>query len=289
MNKDFLTEKAYAKINLALDILHKRLDGYHEVQMIMQSIGLFDTLRLTGASTIEVTVKNQPDLSGGPENLVYQAVKLLCDRYQLPGAKIELEKNIPMAAGLAGGSSDAAAALRLMNRWYNLELSTAELEELAAELGSDVPFCVAGGTQLAYGRGEQLTLLPPLEPCTVILAKLPLAVSTASVYQAYDAQAVQSHPDLATMREKLAKRDLKGVAHLTGNVLESVTLAKHPEIKQLKEALGQTTVLCSLMSGSGPTVFALIDDLAEGKRIAEKLKSQFRADWFVVQTVQGQE
>lgn len=289
MNKDFLTEKAYAKINLALDILHKRVDGYHEVQMIMQSIGLFDTLRLTGASTIEVTVKNQPDLSGGPENLAYQAVKLLCDRYQLPGAKIELEKNIPMAAGLAGGSSDAAAALRLMNRWYNLELSTAELEELAAELGSDVPFCVAGGTQLAYGRGEQLTLLPPLEPCTVILAKLPLAVSTASVYQAYDAQAVQSHPDLATMREKLAKRDLKGVAHLTGNVLESVTLAKHPEIKQLKEALGQTPVLCSLMSGSGPTVFALIDDLAEGKRIAEKLKSQFRADWFVVQTVQGQE
>lgn len=264
-------KKAYAKINLALDVLYKRRDGYHEVNMVMQSIDLYDTVTLTKEKQGIRLVTDREELPGDASNLAYQAAQLLQQTYSISaGVSIILHKKIPLAAGLAGGSADAAAVLKGMNELFELQLSLHELSKLGAQLGSDVPFCLSGGTQLATGRGEQLVALPALPDCYVVLAKPAIDVSTAWVYGHYEPPCVMSHPDIPLLVSALEKQDLSGVSACCGNVLETVTFSAYPSLAQLKEKMAGAGMLTSLMSGSGPTIFAL----TRSKETALALKAQ---------------
>lgn len=285
-----VTLKAYAKINLALDVLYKRQDGFHEVTMIMQSVSLADDIRLEKRDegiTLHVDV---PGLAADKTNLAFRAAALLKNTYGIKrGVHIELVKKIPVAAGLAGGSADAAAVLKGLSRLWNLGLSMPELERLGADLGSDVPFCLHGGTMLAVGRGEKLLPLPAIPKCYIILAKLPIHVSTAWVYGHYRADRVQEHPDLEAMKEGLKNKDLTAIAARLGNVLESVTISAYPGIANLKQSMQENGALNSLMSGSGPTVFGLVKGRDRAEHIAAQLKKHTSAQVFIAKSVQDLE
>lgn len=268
-----ITETAYAKINLGLDVLGKRADGYHEVSMVMQSISLADTVTLEKHSGLVVQT-GRSDLPGDSSNLAYKAAVLMAERFnKTPDVKITLDKHIFMAAGLAGGSSDAAAVLRGLNRLWQLGLNAAQLEELAAEIGSDVPFCICGGTALAEGRGEILTSLPEPQEAVIVLAKPQQAVSTAWVYKEFDSLKEAQHPDIGTLKAAL----LKGAAVLPlpgmGNALEGVTCARYPEINKIKKEMLAAGAQYALMSGSGPTVFAVSGSTQEAQKIIEALQA----------------
>lgn len=257
--------------------------------MVMQSVALADRVTLETDSAISV-VATAADLDCGPSNLAYRAAALLRERCGVDrGVRVTLEKNIPMAAGLAGGSADAAAVLRGLNRLWGLGLNLAELEKLGAVLGSDVPFCLRGGTALATGRGEALASLATLPPVWVVLAKPPVAVSTAWVYGNYRSERVKAHPDVDGMKACLASGDLLGVAARLGNVLETVTVPAYPEIAALKAAMLKRGAMASLMSGSGPTVFGLVDSLHRAEEIAAALRSSTSAWVAVTETVRGLE
>ncbi|WP_077210342.1 4-(cytidine 5'-diphospho)-2-C-methyl-D-erythritol kinase [Bacillus dakarensis] len=265
--------KAPAKINLSLDVLHKRQDGYHEVEMIMTTIDLADRVELSLLPNDDIRISSQnrfvPD---DQRNLAYQAAKLLKDRYQIKqGVRIEIEKNIPVAAGLAGGSSDAAAVLRGLNRLWGLGLTLDELAELGAEIGSDVSFCVYGGTALATGRGEKIKKLPPPPSCWVVLAKPLIGVSTADVYRRLNLENIQ-HPNTRGMIQAIENADFPGVCRNVGNVLEDVTLKLYPEVAQIKDQLQRFGADAVLMSGSGPTVFALVHHDSRMHRIYNGLR-----------------
>lgn len=276
---------ANAKINLALDILYKRADGYHEVAMVMQAIALADTVYLTVSDKLTV-VTDCSDLAGDRNNLAYRAAALLQDTFQITqGVAIQLNKKIPLAAGLAGGSADAAAVLRGLNQLWKLNLSLPELAKLGATLGSDVPFCLYGGTMLATGRGEVLHALPDLPERPVVLVKPKLSVSTAWVYQHYRAAAVTRHPDIQMMLGCLEQADLDGVAKTAGNVLESVTITAYPAISAIKQQLHALGAPLVLMSGSGPTVFALCRDERQAAAIAAAMAEFTAAQIIVTKTV----
>lgn len=265
--------KAPAKINLSLDVLHKRPDGYHEVEMIMTTIDLADRIELTLLSqdTIKITSQNRfvPD---DQRNLAYQAAKLLKDKFQVKeGVQINIEKTIPVAAGLAGGSSDAAATLRGLNKLWKLGLSMDELAVLGAEIGSDVSFCVYGGTALATGRGEKIEHLPAPPSCWVVLAKPLIGVSTADIYRRLQMNGV-SHPNTAGMIEAIRQQDFTGVCKNVGNVLEDVTLNVYPEVAQIKDQMHRFGADAVLMSGSGPTVFALVQHDSRMHRLYNGLR-----------------
>jgi len=265
--------KAPAKINLTLDVLHKRPDGYHEVEMIMTTIDLADRIELTwlDENVIRVTSQNRfvPD---DQRNLAYQAAILLKDRFQVQhGVQINIEKTIPVAAGLAGGSSDAAATLRGLNRLWKLGLNLDELAVLGAEIGSDVSFCVYGGTALAKGRGEIIMPLPAPPNCWVVLAKPLIGVSTADVYRRLNVEHI-SHPDTNSMIEAIRRNDFDGVCQQVGNVLEGVTLKMYPEVAQIKEQMYRFGADAVLMSGSGPTVFALVQHDSRMHRLYNGLR-----------------
>lgn len=279
--------KGNAKINLTLDVLYKRDDGFHQVEMIMQAIGLQDVLSLEERPGSDICIAaNIARLPCDQRNLAYRAAALLKETCGVKsGVYIHIDKQIPVAAGLAGGSTDAASVLVGLNRLWNLGLSVQELESLGAKLGSDVPFCIRGGTMLATGRGELLQPLADMKPCFVVLAKPSVSVSTAWVYRQYQGQKVKIHPDTAGVKSSLEKGDLKGVAKGLCNVLETVTIPAHPEIKKIKNAMMQYGAMASLMSGSGPTVFGLTEDPAKAEYIAEKLKAQYAANIFVTKTV----
>lgn len=284
--KNELIINAYAKINLALDVLGKRRDGYHEVAMIMQGISLHDTVSLSIGEEIDV-VTNIPSLAGDKTNLAYKAAALLRDRYAPNrGVHIELVKNIPIAAGLAGGSSDAAAVLSGVNKLWDLQLTLSELLDLGAELGSDVPFCLTLGTMLATGRGEVLSPLPDLSKCCVVLAKPQVSVATAWVYRNYRPEKVKQHPDIQGMIASIKQRDLYSVVKYVANVLESVTIPVHPQIQQLKDLMKEHGALASLMSGSGPTVFGITPDVEQAQHIVEVLKQQTTATVILAHTVE---
>jgi len=277
---------AHAKINLTLDVLRRRDDGYHEVKMIMQSIGLADTVEISEQAS-DITVSTDlPALACDQSNLAYRAAVLLRERFAIHrGAHIHLIKKIPLAAGLAGGSSDAAAVLRGLNRLWDLNLTMQTLQTLGAELGSDVPFCLQGGTMLAVGRGERLSLLPELAPCWLVLAKPPVDVSTAWVYGNYRNNESIQHPDTDKVIRCLQEQDLNGVAAGLGNVLETVTIPAYPEIAAIKRCLQENGALGVLMSGSGPTVFGIMPDQAQAKRAAEQLGQQVKAHIIITNTV----
>jgi 4-diphosphocytidyl-2-C-methyl-D-erythritol kinase len=284
-----ITVQAKAKINLTLDVLYKRPDGYHEVEMVMQSIDLADMLYLRPAEeqciSLEVDVS---ELCADQSNLAYRAAALLQDVFHIKeGVHIKLEKHIPMAAGLAGGSADAAGVLVGLNRMWNLRLSTAEMEALAARLGSDVPFCLRGGTMLATGRGEKLTPLPDLPFCHVILAKPRIGVSTAWVYGQYRNDVVGKRPDTSGVVACLQRQERSGVVRRLCNVLETVTVPAHPIIAQIKAWMLEFGALASLMSGSGPTVFGLAESEAVACAIATELKKRTDAEIIITKTAIG--
>jgi 4-diphosphocytidyl-2-C-methyl-D-erythritol kinase len=268
-----LMEKAPAKINLALDVLFKRPDGYHEVEMVMTTVDLADRIELKeiGNGNIQIISHNRfvPD---DQRNLAYQAAALLKERYNInKGVAISIEKNIPVAAGLAGGSSDAAATLRGLNRLWNLGLSLDELAEIGAEIGSDVSFCVYGGTALAKGRGEKITHLPAPPKCWVILAKPTIGVSTADVYKRLKLENAR-HPNVKAMISAIQNHDYSKVCGNLGNILEHVTLPMYPEVANIKEQMKTFGADAVLMSGSGPTVFGLVEHDSRMQRIYNGLR-----------------
>lgn len=268
-----LLVKAPAKINLSLDVLYKRDDGYHELEMVMTTVDLADRLELELINDDRIIIYSQtrfvPD---DDRNLAYKAAKLLKDRFNIKsGASITIEKNIPVAAGLAGGSSDAAAVLRGMNKLWDLGLTLDELAELGAEIGSDVSFCVYGGTALAKGRGEIITPLPPPPNCWVVLAKPAIGVSTAEVYEHLNLNEV-IHPNTKAMVDAIDQGDYRGICANLGNVLESVTFKYFPRVKHLKENMKRFGADAVLMSGSGPTVFALVQHDSRMQRLYNGLR-----------------
>ncbi|MGL5207406.1 MAG: 4-(cytidine 5'-diphospho)-2-C-methyl-D-erythritol kinase [Acidaminococcaceae bacterium] len=280
-----MLEKAFAKINLGLDIAGKRPDGYHEVNMVMQSIALADEIELLPAEQLSV-VTDQKDIPDGPDNLAWKAAVLLAEKYgNKPNVQISIRKKIFAAAGLAGGSADAAAVLRGLNRLWRLGLSAEELEILAAELGSDVPFCIRGGTAAATGRGEILEPLADMPETWLVLAKPRVAVSTAWVYQNFRNEDVSARPDIKAMKIAIRNSDKQGIIDCMGNVLESVTAKAFPEIEAIKEAMRANGAEISLMSGSGPTVFAFVESEDRGKQIAAVLRRKFAIDIELTKTL----
>lgn len=267
-------EKAPAKINLVLDALRKREDGFHEVEMIMTMVDLADRLSFEPLARDQIILSSQVGyIPLDEKNLAFQAARLIKERYQVKeGVYIHLDKKIPVAAGLAGGSSDAAATLRGLNRLWKLNISEQELCMLGAELGSDVPFCVTGGTALATGRGERLERISNPPQCWVVLAKPPINVSTADVYGRFRVNKLDKHPSVAQMIQALELGSFNDMCSQLGNVLEQVTLQLYPEVRQLKESMIRLGADGVLMSGSGPTVFGLVSKEAKLSRIYNGLR-----------------
>ncbi|MFZ3591023.1 4-(cytidine 5'-diphospho)-2-C-methyl-D-erythritol kinase [Bacillus sp. DJP31] len=265
--------KAPAKINLSLDVLRKREDGYHEVEMVMTTIDLADRveLALLDSNQIKISSHNRfvPDDN---RNLAYQAANVLKERFNVSkGVAITIAKTIPVAAGLAGGSSDAAATLRGLNKLWGLNLSLDELAEIGSEIGSDVSFCVYGGTALATGRGERIHHIEPPPHCWVVLAKPTIGVSTGEVYGQLDLSSVR-HPNVGGMVQAITNKDYDGICQLMGNVLEDVTLKLHPEVAQIKDQMKKFGADAVLMSGSGPTVFGLVHHDSRLQRVYNGLR-----------------
>ncbi|MBR1741514.1 MAG: 4-(cytidine 5'-diphospho)-2-C-methyl-D-erythritol kinase [Lachnospiraceae bacterium] len=281
--------KAPAKINLTLDVIRRRSDGYHDLKMIMQTIDIYDELTITetGASNIElVMAKELPEKLAPEDNLVYKAAKLMQETYSLPGGfSIHLEKNIPAAAGLAGGSSDCAATLLGINELFELHLSKETLCELGVTLGADVPFCIHKGTMLAEGIGEILTPLPNLAPLWVVLLKPLISVSTAEVFGNLNLRYLFSHPDTKLAIDAIAHRDYVSLGQNLENVLEFVTIEKYPLLADLKEFLLQSGALGALMSGSGPTVYGLFRDETLARIALKTAESKYDScEYFLCKT-----
>lgn len=271
--------KAFAKINLGLDVIGRREDGYHQVRMIMQTIRMFDQLEIQASSTpgIHLSV-NLPYVPTDSGNLVYRAAELLMEEFSISeGVDIRLNKFIPVAAGMAGGSSDAAAALRGINRLFGLGLSQKELMDRGLKLGADVPYCVMGGTALAEGIGEKLTRLSPLPPCYILIGKPGISVSTKFVYTNLKLDEHTVHPDIDGIMDALKAGSLCGVTERMGNVLESVTIPRYPVIDKIKELMKAEGALNALMSGSGPTVFGIFDDEKKARAARQKLRDSHLA------------
>lgn len=271
-------EKARAKINLALNVLGKRPDGYHEVEMIMQTVDLCDFLTFSDRSDDHIELRtNALYVPTDERNLAYKAADLL--RLQTGyrgGVTIDIDKRIPVAAGLAGGSADAAATLRGLNQKWGLGLTLHELAEIGGQIGSDVPFCVYGGTAIARGRGELLEMQPLCKAFWVVLAKPPIAVSTADVYGALHLTQETVRPSLASALMSLQKGDLQGLAQATANVLESVTVAEQPDLARLKEQMIKLGGQVVMMSGSGPTIFALLEREQRARRMYTALRTMWK-------------
>ena len=274
--KDRIQLKALAKINRGLDVLRRREDGYHEVKMIMQTISLHDDLEIRRIKTPEIQVKtNLYYLPTNENNLVYKAAKLLMDEFGIKeGVAIQLKKRIPVAAGMAGGSTDGAAVLWGMNQMYGLGLSRQELMERGVKLGADVPYCVQRGTALAEGIGERLSVLPSMPKCTILIAKPGISVSTKFVYENLHANDLkpEQHPDVDSMIEAMKEKNLDLLCERMGNVLETVTIPAYPVIQEIKEHMMACGAAGAMMSGSGPTVFGIFHSPVQAKAAMKDLK-----------------
>ena len=265
--------KAYAKINLGLDVVRRLENGYHEVKMVMQTVGIYDVLDFERTDGGIVITTDSGELPTDENNLIYKAAKLMMETYPISGGvKIHLEKHIPIAAGMAGGSTDAAATLKGMNRLFDLGCTLKDLMELGVKIGADVPYCVMGGTALAEGIGEKLTPLAPAPDCYVLVAKPDINVSTKYVYEHLDAQEIVKHPDIDGMVEAIAEESLQGILDRMENVLETVTVSAYPIIQTIKDRMKELGAINSLMSGSGPTVFGIFDDKDKAMAAKEKCR-----------------
>ena len=267
-------QKAYAKINLSLDILGRLENGYHIVKMVMQTIDLSDELIFETQDrecpSMEITlVSDNGEIPCGEDNLIVRAVRRMEYKYQIrKDLRITLKKRIPVAAGMAGGSTDAAAALRAVRDLFVPEVSDEELQKIGVTLGADIPYCVTGGTQLSEGIGEVLTVLPDAPQCGLVICKPPVGVSTGEVYKRYDSLGEVTHPDIEAQIEAIRRGDLAGMSAKCGNVLEEVTGAMYPEIGEIERFFESEGALVSKMSGSGPTVFAVFANIEEAQRAA---------------------
>lgn len=270
---DQISLKALAKINLGLDVVRKREDGYHDVRMIMQTIHLYDKLDIR--KTEEAGIKITSNLSYVPtneSNLVYKAAKLLMDEFDIQqGVSVHLQKRIPVAAGMAGGSTDAAAMLYGMNQIFGLGLSRQQLMERGVQIGADVPYCLMRGTALAEGIGEKLTSLPPMVKCPVLIAKPAISVSTKFVYQNLKLDDATIHPDIDQLVQDIKEKDLQKIANHMGNVLESVTIPEYPIIAEIKDQMMKSGAINAMMSGSGPTVFGLFEDEETARKAYDEM------------------
>lgn len=271
--------KATAKINLGLDVLRKREDGYHDLRMVMQMTGMFDRISMfLRAGQPGITLRtNLPYIPVNENNLAYRAAKLLMDEFHVDdGLSINLQKFIPVAAGHAGGSTDAACVLVGTNKLFHLGLSTNELMIRGKKLGADVPYCLLGGTALAEGIGEILTPLPDMPMCSILLAKPPISVSTKEVYGALKADEIAIHPDIDGMVEAIKAGDLTAVTSRCANVLEDVTAPSRPIIGEMEQHMKKMGALCSIMSGSGPTVFGIFDDESAARKCRNTMRIKFQ-------------
>ena len=271
--------KALAKINLGLDVVRRREDGYHEVRMIMQTIQLYD--RLDIKRTQEPGIQIQTNLSFLPvneNNLIYKAAKLLMDEFSITdGVSVKLDKRIPVAAGMAGGSTDAAAMLIGVNRLFSLGLTKRQLMERGVQIGADVPYCIMRGTALAEGIGEALSPLPPMVKCPVLIAKPSISVSTKFVYQNLKLDDTTIHPDIDRLIADIKAKNLHDIAAHMGNVLETVTIPNYPVIDEIKKHMLSNGAVGAMMSGSGPTVFGLFDDEDTAKKAYKAMRSSHLA------------
>ena len=271
--------KALAKINLGLDVVRRREDGYHEVRMIMQTIQLYD--RLDIKRTQEPGIQIQTNLSFLPvneNNLIYKAAKLLMDEFSITdGVSVKLDKRIPVAAGMAGGSTDAAAMLIGVNRLFSLGLTKRQLMERGVQIGADVPYCIMRGTALAEGIGEALSPLPPMVKCPVLIAKPSISVSTKFVYQNLKLDDTTFHPDIDRLIDDIKAKNLHDIAAHMGNVLETVTIPNYPVIDEIKKHMLSNGAVGAMMSGSGPTVFGLFDNEDTAKKAYKAMRSSHLA------------
>lgn len=272
--------QAYGKINLGLDVLRKREDGYHEVKMIMQTVKLHDTLFFESVEEDVIILSTNADgLPVNEDNLIYRACQILKTEYKITdGIRIFLDKQLPVAAGMAGGSADAAAALIGMNRIFDIGLSKDKLMEYGVKLGADVPYCIMQGTALSEGIGEKLTAVSPMPECVLLLAKPPIDVSTKMVYENLHANELSRHPDIDGIIEALSHQDLQGITDRMENVLETVTVTRYPVISEIKNCMTEMGAMQSLMSGSGPTVFGIFTEKETAEKAAEEIRNRKLAD-----------
>lgn len=273
---DFLKLDARAKINLGLDVLRRRDDGYHEVKMVMQTVGIRD--RLEFRKLPENVIRMETDRRGLPvneHNLVYRAVRLMKETFGIQeGVFVRLQKNIPIAAGMAGGSTDAAAAIHGMDRLFDLKLTLEEKQKLGVKIGADVPYCLMGGTALSEGIGEILTALPAVPCAHLVIAKPAISVSTKFVYENLHANSLTKHPDIDGMVFSIQKGDLAGITSRMENVLETVTIKHYPIIAEMKAFLKEQGAMNALMSGSGPTVFGVFEKEETARRAYEAMRQK---------------
>ena len=271
---DRVYEKAYGKINLSLDVLGRRANGYHDVSMVMQTVDLYDVITLRKLSDrdgiiLTTDVDNIPLDEG---NIVYKAIKLVKEEYGIDiGVSADIKKRLPVAAGMGGGSADAAAALRGMNTLFELGLRSERLEELGVRLGADIPFLIKGGIALAEGIGEKLTALPAFPECRLVIVKPNVSVSTKEVYEAFDSLTEVVHPNIKKLTDALGKEDLRYIVKLLGNVLEDVTIKRHGIIDEIKRLLLENGAVFSMMTGSGPTVFGIFENEEKAVMAGERL------------------
>ena len=271
-----IEKKAMAKINLALDVIRKREDGYHEVKMIMQTVDLFDTLSFQKSEVSGIhIITNIPEIPTDKRNLIYKAADMLMQQYSIAeGVNISLVKRIPVAAGMAGGSTDAAATLKGINELFELKIPEEKLRELGVKIGADVPYCIMGGTALSEGIGEILTKLPNVPAGHLVIAKPNVNVSTKMVYENLNADRLKDHPDVDGMIEAIMRQDISKIAERMGNVLETVTQVRYPIIKELKDIMLNEGAASALMSGSGPTVFGLFFSKEMAENAYEIIKTK---------------
>ena len=267
--------KAYGKVNLGLDVIRRRKDGYHEVRMIMQTVQLYDKITMEERRQKGITLEtNLSFLPVKENNIAYKAARMLMEEFHISGGlNIKIEKHIPVAAGMAGGSTDGAAVLYGVNRMYQLGLTKRQLMERGVRLGADVPYCIMRGTVLSEGIGEILTPVAAMPDCHILVAKPPISVSTKYVYEHLKLDSVERHPDIDGMVAALEAGSLKGVADRMENVLETVTIPEHPEIEQIKEVMCSEGALNAMMSGSGPTLFGIFEDKKQGLKARDILRN----------------
>lgn len=273
-----ITLAAYAKLNLTLDILRKRPDGYHDLRMVMQSISLHDDVSVRETEDGSIRCRSSlPYLSQGSGNLAVKAAECFFQQTGLPrrGLEITLDKRIPIGAGMAGGSSDGAAVLQVLRRWYAPRMPQEELERIGLLVGSDVPFCLRGGTALAEGRGERLTELPPLPPCHLVLCKPTFSISTAELFGSLAGKKLRLHPDTAGVLEALERQDLKALCRRFYNVFEEVLPNRYREVQDIKRRLLDCGAQATLMTGSGSTVYGVFEDADEAQRCYERLRADY--------------
>ncbi len=277
--------KAYAKINIALDVVGKREDGYHLLKMIMQTVDLYDVIEITKIDSDIKLICNKPYVPIDERNLAYKAAKLFKETYNIEdGVSINLTKNIPVSAGMAGGSTDAAGVLKLMNRIFNINASDEELRALGLKLGADVPYCINGGTALCEVIGEKITQLKPFNDKIVVIVKPPFGVSTKEVYKDFDLSKVIFHPRTEDIIRAMENDDIHFVSNNMKNLLENVTLRKHRVILNIKESMRSYDALGTMMSGSGPTVFAFFDDMLKAQICYDEMKKKYK-DVFLSRTI----